>query len=108
MSDKWLCPLPHSMSWGGPATRPRAAQVFLGPAFLGLLPFSPSLSTLALGLREEKPQDISQGPLGWGFWLPGRVHCAGGSGCQAGQGELAVQQGSWLQSARSIPIIALS
>ena len=72
MSDKWLCPLPYSMSWGGPATRPRAAQVLLGPAFLGLLSFSPSLSTLALGLMEEKPQDISQGPLGWEFWMPGR------------------------------------
>ena len=64
--------IPHSLSWGGLATRPRAAQVFLGPAFLGFFSFSPSISTLALGLTEEKPQDIRQGPLSWEFWLPDR------------------------------------
>lgn len=88
------------MSWGGPTTRPRAAQgISWAQASWGCFLSLPN-KHLGSGTHGGEATGYKPRSIGLGVLAARQA--------RAGQSESAVQQGSWLQSTQSIPIIELS
>ena len=85
---------------GRPCNQTQGCSGALGPSLPGVTFFLSQPKHLGSGTHGGETTGYKPRSIGLGV-LDARQ-------ARAGQGESAVQQGSWLQSAQSIPIIALS